>query len=77
MSWNLRVFAEDYDGEVWLDVYEVHHDSNGNIIGYTASPITIGGESTEAIRWQLDRIRDCLDKPILDKNNFPDATIFL
>lgn len=71
MSWNHRVLAHESKGEVYYQVHEVYYDDNGKPNGYTANPITISGDDIESIKWQLEHISKCLEKPILSLKYFP------
>lgn len=65
MGWNHRVLAHKYREEVYLQIHEVFYDENGIPNGYTAEPITIGAEDIKGIRWTLNKMKECLKKPIL------------
>jgi hypothetical protein len=70
MSWNHRVLATEHemsDGrvEVYLQIHEVYYDKNKKPNGYTANPITIGGDDLDSLNWTVDRIKESLSKPIL------------
>lgn len=71
MSWNHRLLAKEYKGDVYYQIHEVYYDNKGNPNSYTANPITIGSDYIEGIKWQLEEITKCLEKPILSLNNFP------
>jgi hypothetical protein len=71
MSWNHRVLAHK-DGNDWFfQIHEVYYDNQHVPNGYTENPVTVGGESLDAVRWVLDNMKDCVDKPILSAENFP------
>ena len=64
MSWNHRVLRnKKYD---WVAVHEVYYSPEGKIDGYSKNPVTIGADDIEGIKWQLDRIREACDKPIIE-----------
>ena len=63
MSWNHRILKRHKE---WLSVHEVHYDRNGEIDGYSSNPTTIESEDIDGIKWQLDRIREACDKPIIE-----------
>ena len=65
MGWNHRVLAHKYQEEVYLQIHEVLYDENGIPNGYTAEPITIAAEDIKGIRWTLNKMKECLKKPIL------------
>lgn len=71
MSWNHRILASEHKNEMYYQIYEVYYDDNGKPNSYTENPITIGGDNIESIKWQLDHISKCLDKPILSIKDFP------
>lgn len=71
MSWNHRILARKHKGEVYYQIHEVYYDDNGKPNSYTANPITISSDDIEGIKWQLEHISKCLDKPILSLEDFP------
>lgn len=69
MSWNHRVLLHELDNELniihnILQVHEVYY-ADGKPNGYTSNPITINGENPDELEWTLNKIKDCLKKPIL------------
>ena len=52
-------------GEKSYCIHEVHYDGAGTILGWTASPIAVCGDTPDGLRWQLDKMSECLSKPIL------------
>ena len=74
MSWNYRVMAHRSpfdENDIGLQIHEVHYDKKKNPKAFSKEPAMIGGESIEDIKWILKEIEVCLEKPILDANNFP------
>jgi hypothetical protein len=65
MGWNHRVLAHEHKGEIYFDIHEVYYDDNGTPNGYTENPVSVGGESLKGIGWTLNRMKECLKKPIL------------
>ncbi len=65
MSWNHRILAHEQNGEIYLQIHEVYYDKSGKPNGYTANPVTIGGENLKSITWTLNKILQCRNKPIL------------
>ena len=63
--WNYRVLATKHDNEVYLQVHEVFYTDDGVPNGYTENPVSIGSESVKGIKWQINKIKECLKKPIL------------
>jgi len=64
MGWNHRILAREHEGEVYFNIHEVYY-KDGIPDGYTANPISVGGESIKSIRWTLNKMKECLKKPIL------------
>jgi hypothetical protein len=65
MGWNHRILAhKQEDGSVYLSIHEVYY-TNGIPDSYTLNPITIGSEDLKGIKWTLNRMKECLKKPIL------------
>ena len=65
MSRDYRILAKEDGSEVYFQVYEVYYDKDGIPNDYTTNPTTVGGESLEAIKWTLYRIKEATKKPIL------------
>jgi hypothetical protein len=65
--WNHRVLATiDKHGETYFNIHEVYYNNKTKQPdGYTANPITIGGEDIEALKWTINKIQESLEKPIL------------
>ena len=65
MSWNYRIIQTEENGEIFLNIHEVYYDKNGIPNGYTENPVTVSGEVVEDLKWVLNKMIECLDKPIL------------
>jgi len=65
MGWNHRVLAHKYQEKIYFEIHEVLYDENGIPNGYTAEPVTIGSEDIKGMRWTLNKMKECLKKPIL------------
>ncbi len=63
--WNHRVLATEYNGEVYFEVHEVYYDDEGKPNAATKEAVRIGSDDIEGIRWQINRIEECLQKPVL------------
>lgn len=70
MSWNYRILAhKDKDG--WFfQIHEVYYNE-GIPNSYTANGVSVCGESVEGISWVLEKMKECVIKPILSVDNFP------
>jgi len=64
-TFNHRVMAHKSGRFVYLQIHEVYYDDNGVPDGYTQNAVTVGGETTAELVWVLDKMKLCLDKPIL------------
>ena len=75
MTWNHRVIRRKYDtGEVYYAIHEVYYDDSGNHTQVTALPVAIFEDNIEDLAFTIDRIRECLSKPVLDyEEDFPDV----
>ena len=77
MSWNHRVLASEEfhlngEAEIIFSIHEVYYDDKGVPNGYTANPIRISGESMEGLKWTLEKMQECLEKPVLwEGERFP------
>lgn len=65
MTFNHRVLAHEHDGDVYFEIHEVYYNKKFKPILHTENPVSVGGESIEEILWVLERMKSCLDKPIL------------
>ena len=65
MGWNHRVLAHKHKDEVYFEIHEVLYDESGIPNGYTEKGITVGGETVKGMLWTLNKMKECLKKPIL------------
>lgn len=72
MGWNHRVLQHEYENEVYYKIHEVYYDKEGNPNGYTANGVGVQADSLEGIKWTLDKMQECLSKPVLSAENFPE-----
>jgi len=71
MSWNHRLLAHK-DGEDWyFQIHEVYYDKEGNPKSYTENGVSVGAETIKGVKWTLNKMKQCLKKPILLAENFP------
>lgn len=72
--WNHRVLAHKYNDEVVFEIHEVYYDDNGVPNGYCSTRVS--GDSIKGIKWTLNRMKDCLKRPILwGGDKFPEEYI--
>jgi len=77
MHWNHRVIRHkndkklsDISEEYWYAIHEVHYDDQEEPVSCTSDPIQIIQEDLAAIKWEVDKIKEALEKPILDYEYF-------
>lgn len=75
MGWNHRVLEHKYRDDVYYKIHEVYYDEEGNPTSYTANGVEVQCDSLEGIKWTLDKMQECLSKPILSASNFPKEVI--
>ena len=61
MTWGYRVVEFE---DNWLEIAEVYYEDE-EVVGHTASGVSVRGESIEELRQVLKHMLDCLDKPIV------------
>lgn len=69
MHWNHRLIKrKDPNGEEpdYYSIHEVYYNDDGNITGCTMNGVAASGESADEVKKSLNRMIECLDKPILD-----------
>jgi hypothetical protein len=70
-TWNHRVLAHEHNGEMFFEIHEVHYEGEVPKM-YTVDSVSVSGESIADLRWVLDKMQSCLDKPVLWKGDkFP------
>lgn len=65
MGWNYRILAREYNGDVYLQIHEVYYNKNNEPHAYSASPVPIGADDLKGIKWALNKMLACQNKPIL------------
>lgn len=64
--WNFRI-VKKLDGENQsFGIHEVHYDEYGVPKSVTENPISFFTETYHGLQWNLDRITEAFDKPVLD-----------
>jgi hypothetical protein len=72
--WNHRVVRKNG----MLAIHEVHYATPGassGPCGTTVDPVDVHGETIEELRWTLEHMLRCLDKPIIDFATQKDETV--
>ena len=72
MTWNHRILAHK-DGNDWcFQIHEVYYNNQGKPISYTDKAVGVSAESIKGLHWVLDKMKECINKPILSVKNFPE-----
>lgn len=58
-------------GDTYMQIHDVYYDDDGRPDGYGQNASAVGGEHLGEIRQTLERMTECLDKPILSAEDFP------
>jgi len=65
-----------HEHETLFEIHEVYYYENGTNQIYTEQAISVSGESIEDIKWVLQKMKECLEKPILwADERFPEEYI--
>lgn len=72
-SWNHRVLIypqHPIDIEIGNDekhfrIHEVHYDVDGKPTTYSKEARPVCGEDLDSLKWTLEKMLDCLSKPVL------------
>jgi len=68
--WNHRLIRHSSKHGDWLQIHEVYYNEDGTTNGITKEAISIVGEDIKGIKWTLEKMKECLDKPILNYDDF-------
>jgi hypothetical protein len=67
MTWNYRVVRhKTADEGTYYQIHEVYYDDDGKVISMTEKGIAPLGETTTELQLELNRMLDCMSKPVLD-----------
>jgi hypothetical protein len=69
--WNHRILAHKDGDDMYFEIHEVHYDKQGIPETHTTKGVSVGAESVERISWVLEKMKSCIDKPILSADDFP------
>lgn len=64
-TWNYRVLAHEFKGELFFQIHEVYYDKNGNPDGYSENASPVGSESVKEINTVLKQMKCAVKKPVL------------
>ena len=65
LKWDYRILAYEYDGEVYFQIHQVYYNEEGKPAGYVESPASVGSKEVKGVRRILNKMPECLEKPIL------------
>ena len=73
MSWSYRVLKIVTkiplgDIDTSYTIHTVYSDENGDIVNISEQPAYPIGDDTESLKWQLQRMIESCNKPIIDYN---------
>lgn len=73
-TWNYRVMKfVDADGEPWHEIREVYY-TDEKPTAYSGKAADVSSvENIIGLKWVLDRMREALDKPVLEEADFGDS----
>ena len=78
MNWNYRLFdvSDENGGDPYFTVREVYYGADGEPVGW--SKATLGDETVEGCRKQLERILEDIQQPVLrtDDMRMTNADVF-
>ena len=83
MTWDYRVVKCKHnilDDEWCYGIHETYYNKNGEVVGFTETPVDVAEYSLDDLRETLDLISECLDQPVLEydmkfgESDYGDAT---
>jgi len=72
MTWNHRVLAQEYNGELTFSIHEIFY-TDGIPDACTESPVGVVGDSLADLSQTLKWMRKALRKPILNYADFEEG----
>jgi hypothetical protein len=71
MSWNYRVVKTVTkiplgDTDIIYSIHRVYSDESGDIVNISEQPAYPIADDAESLRWQLQKMMECCNKPIID-----------
>lgn len=71
-TWNYRVLYSKENEEDCFAVHEVYYNKEGKPYLYTESPSVVSSEKITGLNQVMRMFYEAMNKPVLDKNNFPE-----
>ena len=72
MGWNYRVLAVKDGNDWYFQIHEVHYDKAGKPNGHSRNWVGVGSSNPKDLKLVLGKMEECLSKPILSYDNFPE-----
>lgn len=73
MSWNHRVMRHIEGERDYLAIHEVYYNNEGLIVKWTDSPVNMVDGTITGLRWELNRMKESLGKPVLEYDMQPEG----
>ena len=73
MTWNHRVIAREYKGELAFGIHEIFYEDDGVPMGCTESAVGVVGDNLAELSQTLKWMRKALRKPILNYADFEEG----
>jgi hypothetical protein len=68
-TWNYRIMVDEYKGEKYFEIHEVHYSKDKKPQAYTTEPVSVHSDTKKGIKWVLEKMLEACDKPILWKGS--------
>jgi hypothetical protein len=69
MTWNYRLIKHEDKGSEWFAIHEVYYE-NEKPVSCSVEPAEIVSDEEDGAIWILDKMKECLNKPILEFRDF-------
>lgn len=63
-SWDYRLMAKEYRGEIYFDVHSVYY-KDGSPVACSLDPAPVGGSSIDEAMKDLTLMQECFKKPVI------------
>ena len=73
MTWNHRVLAKEYEGELEFGIHECYYNDDGVPEMCTENPVAVVGDNLAELVQTLDWMRKSLRQPILSYTDFEEG----
>ena len=73
MTWNYRILAQEYKGELWFGIHEIYYNDDGIPDMCTEDAVGVVGDNLAEISDTLKWMKKALKKPILSYSDFEEG----